>query len=72
VSDPYPDPNEKDEKLVVVDVKVKKKLPRPVTLAEIKLDKAFAGFDLLRISRLSVVPVPEKMWERIETLAKPE
>ena len=72
VSAPYPDPEQKDEKLVVVDVKIKKKLPQPVTLATIKADKAFAGFDLVRIGRLSVVPVPEKMWERIEMLAKPD
>ena len=69
-SDPYPDPKEDDERLVVVDLKAKKNLARPVTLEEFKSDKAFAGWDLLRISRLSVVPVPDKMWERIESLAK--
>lgn len=68
-SNPYPDPKEEDEKLVVVDVKSKKKLRRPVTLDEIKADPAFNGWDLLRISRLSVVPVPEAMWKRIEQLA---
>lgn len=68
-SAPYPDPKEGDEKLVVVDVKPKKKLDRPVTLSEIKADKAFEGFDLLRIGRLSIVPVPEKMWQRILDLA---
>ena len=70
VSDPYPDPKEDDDRLVVVDVKVKKKLPQPVTLSDIKADKQFVGWDLLRISRLSVVPVPEAMWTRIEELAK--
>ena len=70
VSDPYPDPKEDDDRLVVVDVKVKKKLPQPVTLSDIKADKQFVGWDLLRISRLSVVPVPEAMWARIEELAK--
>lgn len=68
-SNPYPDPKEDDEKLVVVDVKAKKKLASPVTLAEIKADPAFAGWDLIRNSRLSVVPVPDPMWERIEHLA---
>jgi predicted RNA-binding protein with PUA-like domain len=71
-SNPYPDPNEGDEKLVVVDVKPKKKLGQPVTLSDIKADKTFAGWDLLRIGRLSVVPVPDGMWERIEELATPE
>lgn len=69
VSEPYADPKEGDEKLVVVDVEAVKKLARPVTLDEIKADPAFAGWDLLRIGRLSVVPVPEGMWERIEALA---
>ena len=70
VSDAYPDPKETDDRLVVVDVKAKKKLPQPVTLSDIKADKAFTGWDLLRISRLSVVPVPDAMWARIEELAK--
>lgn len=69
VSDPYADPNEEDERLVVFDLKPKKKLEQPVTLSEIKADPAFAGWDLLRISRLSVVPVPDAMWKRIEQLA---
>jgi predicted RNA-binding protein with PUA-like domain len=68
-SGPYPDPKEDDEKLVVVDLKAKRKLARPVTLAEIKADPAFAGWDLLRIGRLSVVPVPDTMWARIEELS---
>jgi len=68
-SNPYPDPEEGDEKLVVVDIKPKKKLPHPVTLSDIKADPAFRGWDLLRIGRLSVVPVPDAMWTRIEELA---
>ena len=68
-SNPYPDPKEGDDKLVVVDLKPARKLPRPVTLDEFKADPAFAGWDLLRIGRLSVVPVPQKMWDRIEQLA---
>ncbi|HYE17174.1 MAG TPA: EVE domain-containing protein [Tepidisphaeraceae bacterium] len=67
-SAPYPDPSADDEKIVVVDVKPKRPLKSPVTLATIKADSAFAGFDLLRIGRLSVVPVPDEMWERIEEL----
>jgi predicted RNA-binding protein with PUA-like domain len=69
-SNPFPDPKEDDEKLAVVDLKPKKKLPRPVNLDEFKADKTFTGWDLLRIGRLSVVPVPEKMWKRIEELAQ--
>ena len=68
-SAPYPDPKEEDEKMAVVDLKPKKKLAQPVGLDVIKADKTFAGWDLLRISRLSVVPVPEAMWKRIAALA---
>ena len=70
VAAPYPDPKEADDRLVVVDVKPKTKLPRPVTLDDIKADPAFAGWDLLRISRLSVVPVPPTMWRRVLELAE--
>jgi predicted RNA-binding protein with PUA-like domain len=69
VSNPYPDPKEQEERLIVVDLKPKSKLPRPISLDEIRADKTFAGWDLLRISRLSVVPVPEKMWNRVLELA---
>jgi predicted RNA-binding protein with PUA-like domain len=68
-SAPYPDPKTADEKFVVFDLKPKKKLAQPVTLDAIKSDKTFAGWDLLRIGRLSVVPVPPAMWKRIEQLS---
>lgn len=68
-SSPYPDPKEDDEKLVVFDLKPQRKLEHAVTLSEIKADPSFAGWDLLRISRLSVVPVPDAMWKQIEHLA---
>src|ERR1700733_14991268 len=52
VSLPYADPKEDNEKLAVVDVKIKKKLKRAVSLDEIKADSKFAGWDLIRNSRL--------------------
>ena len=69
LGDAYPDPNDASGKASVVDVAPVKKLPRPVTLAEIKADKAFADFALVRISRLSVMPVSEQEWARIEKMA---
>ncbi len=62
-SDPYPDPKQNDPKLVVFDLKPRKRLPRPVPLVEIKKQKSMASFDLVRIPRLSVMPVTEKQWE---------
>jgi predicted RNA-binding protein with PUA-like domain len=70
VSNPYPDPKEEDDKLAVVDVKLSRKLGQPVTLSDIKADKTFAGWELIRISRLGVMPVPEAMWKRIEELGR--
>ena len=69
-SDAYVDPKDKTGKLSVVDVVPDKKLARPVTLAEIKAEKAFASFPLVRMSRLSVMPVSDAEWERIEALSK--
>ena len=45
-------------------------LGRPVTLAEIKADSAFRDFALVRQGRLSVMPVPEPLARRIETMAE--
>jgi predicted RNA-binding protein with PUA-like domain len=65
VSDPYPDPKQKDARLVVIDLQAKGKLARPVTLDEIKKTAALNGFDLVRLSRLSVMPVTDAEWTTI-------
>jgi len=70
LSDAYPDPNDRSGKLYVVDVAPEKKLPTPVTLAAIKADRAFASFPLVRMSRLSVMPVTDAEWTRITDMAK--
>ncbi len=57
VSNPYPDPKQDDLKLVVVDIKAKREFLKKVSLAEIKSKKEFETFELVRISRLSVMPV---------------
>ena len=66
----YPDPADKTGKLFAVDVGPVKKLPKPVTLASIKADKSFATFALVRMSRLSVMPVSDAEWTRIEKMAQ--
>jgi predicted RNA-binding protein with PUA-like domain len=70
LGDAYPDPNDKTGKAHVVDIAPVKKLARPVTLKEIKADKSFATFALVRISRLSVMPVTDGEWKRIESMAR--
>jgi len=66
----YPDPADKDGRLYAVDVLPVRKLKRPVTLAAIKADTAFAACPLTRIPRLSVMPVTDAEWERIEKMSQ--
>ena len=63
VKDSYPDP--KNPKLTVVDIKAVKRLSKPITLAEIKSRKEFADFLLVRMSRLSVMPVSPAHWNAL-------
>jgi predicted RNA-binding protein with PUA-like domain len=66
----YPDPAEPGGNLVVVEMVPDKKLKRPVTLAEIKASGKFADFALVRIPRLSVMPVTEEQWTAIEAMSR--
>ena len=66
----YPDPNAQSGNLVVVELVPDAKLTRPVTLAEIKASGRFADFALVRIPRLSVMPVTEAQWKAIEELSR--
>jgi len=63
VSQPYADPALNDSKRVVVDVRAVGRVNQPVTLTQIKQDSKFTNFDLLRLPRLSVVPVSEFYWQ---------
>ena len=64
-SAPYPDPKRQDPKLVVVDLEADRRLPKPVSLATIKADPAFSDLGLVRMSRLSVIPVPPEQWRKL-------
>ena len=64
-SDPFPDPERDDPRLVVVEVKPRRKLAKPIPLADIKADPELKDFDLVRLPRLSVVPVTEAVWKRL-------
>jgi len=61
----YPDPKEKDARLVVVDLKPRERLARPVTLAEVKALTEFRDFELVRMGRLSVMPVSGERWKKL-------
>lgn len=68
VSAAYPDPKQKHPKLAVVDLKARARLPRPVPLAEIKTDRAFADLGLVRMGRLSVMPATANQFKRLLAL----
>lgn len=70
ISDAYPDPNEADEKVVVVNLKPKRKLLRPLTLHEIKAIDELSDFDLVRLPRLSVMPVTTAQWNILQDALK--
>ena len=64
-----PDPTDESQRFVAVKVAPGRKLVRAVTLAEMKADPALAGFELIRQSRLSVVPVRDAEWAHILALS---
>jgi predicted RNA-binding protein with PUA-like domain len=66
----YPDPRQKDPRLVVVDLRPLRALEHPVCLADMRANRKLAGFDLLRLPRLSVMPVSAAYWTAIMEMAK--
>ncbi|MEO6908484.1 MAG: EVE domain-containing protein [Abditibacteriaceae bacterium] len=66
----YVNPNFNDPRLAVCDVKAKRALKRPITLAECKAEPRFEGWDLIRLGRLSVVPVSAEQWRVLLEMEK--
>lgn len=65
VSDPYPDPNADDERMMAVDVAADFRLERPVPLSELRDLEAFAGHPLVTQPRLSVMEIEPDLWDEI-------
>lgn len=57
--------NAKDPKVPVVKIKAGKPIARPLTLAEIKSLKLFATSPLVKIGRLSVVPLTAAQYQHL-------
>jgi predicted RNA-binding protein with PUA-like domain len=68
IGDPFADPRDDDEKLVVVEIKPIRPLSIPLTLAELKAVHALRDFDLVRLPRLSVMPVPNEYWAILQDM----
>ncbi|NUQ12919.1 MAG: EVE domain-containing protein [Gemmatimonadaceae bacterium] len=66
-NDPHFDPGSDPAapKWFMVDLRAVRRLPRPVTLPDLKARKELAGMALLRIGRLSVTPVRPEEWRVI-------
>ena len=65
VKEHYPDPTDKTERFVVVDVKAIKKLKRPVSLGQIKNNIKLKNIALVKQSRLSVMQIKKVEWNEI-------
>ncbi|QJW45805.1 EVE domain-containing protein [bacterium BFN5] len=70
VSQPYPDPTETDKRFIATDVEPRYRLDRPISLKEIKQNPVFDEWELVRQSRLSVMPVTAEHWSLVHSLAK--
>ena len=69
-SDSQSDPDSDDPKAVVVQVEAVRRLQHSVPLQRIKGDGQLVSWDLVRLPRLSVMPVTEEQWQRVEQLSK--
>lgn len=67
----YRDPEKEDERLVVFELSPLERLPRPVTLSRIKSETRFRDWELVRLPRLSVMPVPAEAWNWILEVSRP-
>ncbi|MBV8714307.1 MAG: EVE domain-containing protein [Chloroflexi bacterium] len=65
----YPDPKLNNDKVIVIDVRAGARLPKPVTLAQIKADPRFADSPLVKMGRLSVVPLTDQQYAAILELS---
>ena len=66
----YVNPEYDDPKLAVCDVRAKARLPRPITLAQIKAHPQLKDWELVRLARLSVVPVSDEQWQIVQDMAQ--
>lgn len=65
----FEDPTAPGENWVAVGLKAVKSLKRPVTLKEIKADKLLCKMELVRMSRLSVMPVTQDEYDKVLLLS---
>ena len=70
VKEAYQDPTTEDTAWSVVEIAPFKKLKKPVTLAQIKVDKQLANMQIIKLSRLSVSAVTQAEFDRVLALSE--
>ena len=69
IKESHPDSTDSEGKWDCVDIASVQPLPKPLTLAAVKADKALAAMALVKLSRLSVQPVTGAEWKHVCKLA---
>lgn len=67
--DPYPDPHDPDGKKLVTDLRAIERLPRQVTLVELRNNKALRKVKFLKNTRLTICPLAEEEYAEILRMA---
>jgi len=67
--DPYPDPHDHKGKNLVADLRAFEKLPRPVTLGEMRANPALRKAKLLKNVRLIISPISEAEYQELLRMA---
>lgn len=70
IKEHYQDPTTDDTNWVVVDLKPVRKFQNTITLDYIKKDEQLSKMELVRLSRISVVPVRREEFDRIIALGE--
>ena len=70
IKESYIDKTDKSGRFVAVTVRFKTKLPKPITLENIKKNKDLSHLALIKQSRLSVMPIDSKSWKIINNMSK--
>lgn len=68
----YPDPQQSDPRFVVVDLTPLRPLKRAVPLTEIRGVPALAELPLIKMTRLSIMPVTKDQWKALLALEDPK
>jgi predicted RNA-binding protein with PUA-like domain len=66
----FPDPTIEDARWLAVEVVAEKKLDKPVTLAQLKADAVINHIGLVKLSRLSVIPIEKSDFDYILKLSQ--